>query len=336
MIYSSFEIPEPLRLFYSCSFKKIKNMGPVGGSYQVFYHRTLHELGELDPSCTFSTSEPVSTSDILIKAFIKKAVGHFQCAENLYLRLGEISETAQHFFQSILGLCHIYYAQSRCEEIREAIKKLEELKDVIDISQKMEFSLLEARVAIGVDKDYAKGERICLSLISEAQRYGWEYFRLQGYYLLYLMAKEQNAKEPTRIYYQLLKSYLAELQWLRMQCLLEAEEKQTADLLGADIYFDDERMRIYLKGQWLQLNQKPKIYQFLRLVSSEARFFCKEDVAECLWPSAEYSAKAHDPRIFDIVRRSRRILNPFGGHTYYIMSNRMGYRFVGNNLVHAD
>ncbi len=81
-------------------------------------------------------------------------------------------------------------------------------------------------------------------------------------------------------------------------------------------------------GKRIPLHDKPLIYNFLEFLHRKPGFVSKSDIACHLWPDQKYKARTHDPRIFDLARRIRALIEPYENQPVCLLSGRFGYKLA--------
>jgi hypothetical protein len=92
--------------------------------------------------------------------------------------------------------------------------------------------------------------------------------------------------------------------------------------------FDVERKRVAFNDHWIPFHEKPILFNFLEFLHRRNHFVGKKEIAEYLWPEQPYKARIHDPRLFDIARRLRGIMEECPGNRITLLSGRLGYLLV--------
>ena len=98
--------------------------------------------------------------------------------------------------------------------------------------------------------------------------------------------------------------------------------------INTPMEFDTGNKRIMIKSSWVPFHDKPLLFQFLLLLHATGDFVGKESIARDLWPHEDYKPRVHDPRIFDIAKRARNLIESYEHQPVVLLSGRMGYKLA--------
>ena len=201
--------------------------------------------------------------------------------------------------------------------------------DDLDEAEGFHLQILKARFSRAVLKEVDAAEALYWDITRKSMQSGFQFFHLHGLYGLALCAKERGDSGRLSFFAELLEKTInpAESPFLLWQFNEDcASEKQ---IIRETASFDDARMVMHLGTRSIELISKPLIFGFLKLMSEHRdRFVTKDEIARALWRNEEYHPFIHDPRIFDVVQRTRKCIEVFEDRPVVLLSGRMGYRIA--------
>lgn len=255
-------------------------------------------------------------------------------AERLFQLLADQSESVNGYFKALLGLANTYLESATCsgkyEKIKELLPEIEELIDLVDVAEKLSFELLKGKLYYIADKRNAEAKKLFHSVISRASKLKWNFFIVKSLFELSLIHKDQGCSEALMTTLELLKCYLDPEEAVFLTFLVNEYFKEQNFTVNSFLQFDMEFKRVCFQGKWIPLHDKPLLYRFLEFLygKSQSGFVSKKAIAEHLWPSQVYKSRIHDPRIFDVARRVRSMIEPYENQPVCLLSGRLGYKLV--------
>lgn len=237
-------------------------------------------------------------------------------------------------WQKLRYLCVLEYAEtclslSRYSEVESMIHRLEHEEPFQDRDVKLAFLLLRSRACALIDQDETMALSFAQKCYGEAVQIGWTYFSGRAQILMAQSYKNLN----DTLKYGLTLSFL--------QLALEGSEHQFLTYRVNDLFkqdsvvstpmeFDRLNKRIFISGQWLPLHDRSILFEFLYLLHEREEFTPKKTISERLWPHEIYKPRVHDPRIFDIAKRVRSMIEPYRSQPLTLLSGRMGYKLASH------
>ena len=146
------------------------------------------------------------------------------------------------------------------------------------------------------------------------------------------MYQESGRPEALEATLDLLRCYLDTDESIYLTYLVNERFKDNNFTLNSPLQFDHEFKRIAVQGKWIPLHDKPLIYNFLDALHRKEGFVSKGQIAAKLWPDQQYKPRTHDPRIFDLARRIRALIEPYENQPVCLLSGRFGYKLASKDL----
>ena len=259
----------------------------------------------------------------------------FEKAERLFKLLSDRSESVKDYFKANLGLANVYYSTKRYRELLLIQNELEEIVDLIAIDERLSFWLFKANTyyfASGLVND---SKRLFHSVMKESSRWGWNYFTAKSLYGLATVAQERSRSEELEATLQILRCYLDLDETVYLTYLVNEQFKESDYTITSPVQLDPENKRVNVRGQWVGLHDKPLLYKFIELLNNTSGFVAKEKIAQYLWDEEEYKPRMHDPRIFDIARRIRTMIETYENQPVCLLSGRQGYKLASSSVLEA-
>lgn len=260
----------------------------------------------------------------------------YRKAEVIFQDLVEQSETLAVFNRSKLALANIYIAQKKWQKYREILPDLEELSEVVPLDEKIIYYLQKANGYRVFTGQVEEAKKLFQQIITMSSAQGWSYFIIRALEGMAQIQESQGHHDGVNALLDVISSYFRKGETQYLQYLVHKKYKNLRLPDSATLKIDRDNQRIAIGEQWLDLSQKPLLFAFLTCLYQAEGFCSKQDIAAYLWPEQEYRGKVHDPRIFDIARRIRVLIEPYENQPITLLSSRLGYKLSGKPLEPAS
>lgn len=252
--------------------------------------------------------------------------GQYQQARTLFSHIFEDTDNERMRFKAMLGIANAYANQGKWEHVGYLVDDLASFdltRDDDKICVLHFFAMYKSR-GLG---EHFKARQHYHQAMKIAARHNWNYWIIRGLYGLAVIAKKEKRASELASTLNILSSFVeaAEAHYLGHMIKKEFEGLFKVD---AAVEFDSENMRMMLKDKWISFNDKPKLYHFLELLHMRGQFVKKRSIAETLWPEESYIPGVHDPRIFDIAKRVRALMQQTACDPLTLLSGRQGYKLA--------
>ena len=94
------------------------------------------------------------------------------------------------------------------------------------------------------------------------------------------------------------------------------------------LILDPLRWCILIDGQWISFRRKILVFRLLEALNRPGDVISKKDIAAVLWSHETYRPLLHDPRIFNLVQRTRALLKALSRGDVLVLSSHHGYSLV--------
>ncbi|SMF50027.1 hypothetical protein [Pseudobacteriovorax antillogorgiicola] len=340
------KVDEIKNLCYQCEFRKVVEavdrslvMDPGSDPFfkmQLYKSQALFEMHKVNDAKALLrhlTEHEEKQSDfyLYVMAKLHYSDKEWEKAIRLFRLLADKSESVREYFKAILGLTNSYFSIRKTSEIKRLLPELEELLDVVPLDQDLSFRLLKANVFYSVDNNIQKAKRIFQEVIRKSIPHQWNYFIIKSLFGLSSMYQETGRSESLEATLDLMHCYLNTDESVYLTYLVNERFKDNNFTLSSPLQFDHEFKRIAVQGKWIPLHDKPLIYNFLDVLHRKEGFVNKEQIAAQLWPDQQYKPRTHDPRIFDLARRIRALIEPYENQPVCLLSGRFGYKLASKD-----
>ncbi|RZA20669.1 MAG: hypothetical protein EOP10_17745 [Proteobacteria bacterium] len=345
-------ISEVKELFYQCRFKQVVQTVDslsAASDVSVDHHFMLqmrksmalfemHKVAESRSVLRDLTQYQQKQSDVYLYATARLAYAdqEYEMAERLFKILADRSETVKDYFQAVLGLANVYYSLKKPHDIDRLIHDMEELLDLVNLDQKLSLYLLRANANHAFHQDAGLAKKHLQTCIREAASQGWNYFIIKALYTQACIYKDLGKFDSLEVSLDMLHCYLDPEECVYLTYLVNEKFKDLDYSLSCSMQMDPDLRRICVQEKWIPLHDKPLIYDFLELLYSKGTFVGKNEIATRLWPEEEYKPRTHDPRIFDLARRIRALIEPYENQPVCLLSGRQGYKLAGKDQSQAS
>ena len=330
-------------LCYQCEFRAVVDavdmslkQEPDSDSFfklQLYKSQALLEMHQVDEAKALLKSlteheEKQSDFYLYVMAKLHYSDKEWEKSVRLFRLLADKSESVIDYFKAILGLANAYYSINKSTEIKRLLNELEEMLDIVPLDQSLSYQLIKANVAYLFDNDVPSAQRIFYDVIKASIAKNWNYFIIKSLYGLSSMFQEIGKLESLEVSLDMLNCYLDTNESVYLTYLVNEQFKDVNFSLSSPLQFDHEFKRIAVLGKWIPLHDKPLIYNFLEYLHRKPGFVSKQEIACHLWPDQNYKARTHDPRIFDLARRIRALIEPYENQPICLLSGRFGYKLA--------
>lgn len=257
-----------------------------------------------------------------------------QKLSNFHSNREEGSTTFTDYLAKYSYFCHLECGDialdlGQYHKLSKSLEILEQAEPFQEFDIKLSLLLLRSRYALMALKDARTALSFACKCYGEATQNGWTYFIVRAQILMALCYKSLNETLKYKHTLSLLELSLEGSQHQYLIFLVNHLFKADS-VVKTSIEFDKNNKRIFLNGEWLTLHDRPILFEFLNLLHEREEFTTKRNISERLWPHEIYKPRVHDPRIFDIAKRVRDMIEPYRSQPLTLLSGRMGYKLASH------
>jgi tetratricopeptide (TPR) repeat protein len=295
----------------------------------LFEMHQVSEAQELIKSLGQISSENLDSPEFAhMMARLKYLDNDYDTAGQLWNELLTRADAEAFRSKALIGIANVLYSQERWEQVTPLIEELALLKTGRSKDEELSFLMLKGNLytASGTNLDAA---RECFNqVISQAVLNGWYYFLARSLYGLACVAQKSDNLTTLRVHNELLDAVLKDSDNLLLKHLVNKRFHANGFVCSQDVDVDYESKRIRLNDKWFDFHKTPKLFEFFSVLYGSNSFVTKDAIARALWPHEIYKPRSHDPRIFNIAKRVREIIEAYENQPIVILSGRFGYKLA--------
>ncbi|MFW7380759.1 MAG: hypothetical protein ACOH5I_18235 [Oligoflexus sp.] len=333
-------------LCYQCQFKKVvtevdrySDIDPGSQHFfdlQLYKSQALFEMHQVSVAKSLlreltNHHEKQSERYLYVMAKLHYADKDWEKAARLFRLLADHGESVKDYYKALLGLANVYFSINKNDDLKRLIPELEELLELVTVDQRLSYYLLKANVNHRIDGLTQKAKNRFHCVIEESYPRQWNYFIVKSLYGLSSMFQDLGKQESLEATLEILRCYLKTDESIYLTYLVNEKFKDVNFSLTSTLQFDSEFKRIGVQNKWIPLHDKPLIFGFLEFLHRKGTFVSKQEIAQELWPNQDYKPRIHDPRIFDIARRVRALIEPYENQPVCLLSGRFGYKLASRD-----
>jgi len=248
-------------------------------------------------------------------------------ARAAFLKVYENTESRNHEFRSLLGIANVAYTLKEFHKIPVLIEELCSFEPLERDDDRMSLTIFLGNYYLASGSSTELAKTYFSKALSQAAAKTWNYFVTRSIYGLALVAEKNEQHNELLWTLNILRSFVDESELLFFSHLVN-ERFANYFTINTPIEFDNQNKRIMVKDKWLAFHDKPLLYRFLEVLHQTQTFVGKDTLATDLWPDEEYKPRIHDPRIFDIAKRARQLIEAYEDQPVVLLSGRLGYKLA--------
>ena len=250
----------------------------------------------------------------------------FREARTLFGRIFEDADDQRLRFKALLGIANSYANEDNWDNVGYLIDDLISFPLERD-DDKICMLHFNGVFLANAQKNFGKAREAYQEAMRIAATHNWNYWIIRSLYGLAKIAKQEKRASELTWTLNILSAFVDGTQAMYLSHMIN-QEFEGLFKIEVPVEFDASNMRMMIKDQWISFNDKPKLYKFLELLHMRGQFVKKKSIAESLWPEEAYVPGVHDPRIFDIAKRVRAIMNSHDCEPVTLLSGRQGYKLA--------
>ncbi len=291
-------------------------------------HRTSEAKELISTLGQISAEETQSPDYVHMIARLRYLDENHEAAGQLWRELLSQKEAESHHFKSLIGVANVLYSQDRLDEIPALLENLTLLKTGVSKDESLSLLILKGNYYAAKGENLEKATECFNAVISESVGLGWTYFMIRGLFGLACVAQKDENLTTLRVHVDLMDSILKNSDNLLMKYLINKRFHTNGFVCSTDVDVDYESKRIRLNDKWFDFHKTPKLFEFFSVLYGSNTFVTKETIAKTLWDHEIYKPRSHDPRIFNIAKRVREVIEAYENQPIVILSGRFGYKLA--------
>jgi len=248
-------------------------------------------------------------------------------ARSLFTEIAEHSTDRNYKFKSLLGIANTYFTEGEYNKIPPIISELHTFEPLTRDDEKISFLIFLGNYYFVSGFSSALAKQYFKKALSTAASLTWTYFITRSLFGIACVCEKDGQNQELLWTLDILQSFVDQSEQLFFSFVVNNRFKQHFSI-NTPMEFDNTNKRILVKNKWLGFHDKPLLFQFLLKLHEKADFINKEAIANELWPNETYKSRIHDPRIFDIAKRARNLIEAYENQPIVLLSGRMGYKLA--------
>ena len=243
------------------------------------------------------------------------------------LKLTDSAQTKSQKFKATLGLANILFSENNYSALPKLIEKLCSFEPLERADERISLMIFLGNYYMGTGTSNDVARTYFKKALSLSSSHTWTYFITRSLYGLACVLEKENQHAELMWTLEILNSFVDESQQKFFSHLVNKKFQQYFTI-NTPIEFDQSNTRIFIKDKWVTFYDKPMLFKFLNMLHDRNSFVEKKEIAEGLWPEDVYKSRVHDPRIFDIAKRARNLIEAYDNQPAVLLSGRMGYKLA--------
>jgi tetratricopeptide (TPR) repeat protein len=250
--------------------------------------------------------------------------------EDAYRMFSDIHQTMtseRHKFKSLLGIANVFYSQGDYGKLAGLVKQLTDFEPLENDDEKISLLIFLGNYYMTAEGSPELAREYFKKALATSAARTWTYFVTRSLYGIAAACEKLSQMQELMWTLEMLRSFVDESEQVFFAHLVNQRFKEHFSI-NAPMEFDPANKRILIKSRWVPFHDKPLLFQFLWLLHEKGQFVDKDTIATDLWPNEGYKPRIHDPRIFDIAKRARQLIETYENHPVVLLSGRMGYKLA--------
>jgi len=249
-------------------------------------------------------------------------------AYDLFLDLIESSDDETLQFKALLGMANVLYSNGNLHELEAIVFDLKRFEPIRKDDEKISLMLFLGNYHCQFTSKIEEAQKHFRNALQLSARKGWNYFICRSIYGQAVAHERAGKSAEMNWSLDLLQTFIDESESKFFSHLVNKKFEKHSFSITTPMEFDPGNRRILIENRWLPFHDKPLLYRFLELLHGNHTFVPKQTIAGQLWPSEDYKSRVHDPRIFDIAKRVRGMVEKYQKQPVVLLSGRLGYKLA--------
>lgn len=237
------------------------------------------------------------------------------------------TQQRRHRFKALLGIANSYYSLGDLPKIPPLVEELCSFEPLERDDEKISLMIFLGNYYFVSGTTPELARNYFKKALTTAASKTWTYFITRCLYGMATVHEKNKTHSELMWTLDILQSFVDESEQLYFSHVVNSRFKAYFSI-STPVEFDTDNKRILIKNKWIPFHDKPMLFQFLLLLHDRASFVPKDNIASDLWPEESYKPRVHDPRIFDIAKRARNLIETYENQPVVLLSGRMGYKLA--------
>ena len=329
-------------LFYQCHFNQViqfieqqSQLTKLPIELLMIKAKSYYELHEMDKfKALFKTIETQELSANATNFYFIGSVEYVECNYPRALQAFEsslsLATDPQSKFKAFLGVLNTYYSMKKFHLMPNIMSKAVELLSKVDKELQLSFIILNGNYHYASGSNIELGKEYFQDALTESINSDLKFFVIRSLYGLSCIDQALNQPQALAARLEVLNCFLQNSQTKFISFLVNEKFKDDNFTVKQDIKLDQKSRSVTINNDTHCFDNKPLIFKLLQLLFTKRTFVSKAELADELWATEVYKPRMHDPRIFDIIKRTRKMIEQYDKKPLVIISGKLGYKLAIN------
>lgn len=340
-----FSVETARNMFYRCRFRQLLNLLESTGRRDdsgAFIQPMNSELLQLKANALFELHRIPEALALLKHCHenhsddeqsLYGAARFYYCDNNMdaaratFQKIYDSTDSELHRFRSLLGIANVCYSLGEFAKIPKLIEELCSFEPLEKDDDRISLMIFLGNYYLASEISTALAKSYYTKALAASSARGWTYFITRSLYGLANIANKTEQQQELIATLHILRAFVDEQELVYFSFLVN-ERFSGHFSIELPMEFDRENRRVMVSNHWVALHDRPLLFQFLEILHQARDFVSKDQIARHLWPNEEYKPRVHDPRIFDIAKRSRAVIEAYENQPVVLLSGRLGFKLA--------
>lgn len=248
-------------------------------------------------------------------------------AQKTFKKITELDCSQSLRFKGLLGVANTMCSLKDFEGIPEVLKELLSFEPIEQEDEKLSLLIFLGNYYLHEGENIVLAKDYFRKAMASAAAKSWTYFIVRSLIGLASVCEKDGQSAELSWTLSMLQAFIDSSQQFYLIHLVNKQFKQHFTV-NAALEFDTANNRIFVNNRWIAFHEKPLLFRFLLMLHGNEMFVPKKQIATNLWPEEGYKPRIHDPRIFDIAKRARAMIEAYDKQPVVLLSGRMGYKLA--------
>jgi hypothetical protein len=327
-------------LFYRCKYSELlvrlgeheAGVGMLGAEMVLIKANALFELHRVAEAkaalrSVSQTRDSFDESYLYALARVSYLDNRIEDARRLFREVHDQTASPRHRFKSVLGIVNTYFPKFDDPTLEGLIRELHSFEPLDRLDERISLAIFFGNYHLAREDSQGYAREFFKKAMALAASQTWTYFITRSLVGLATFYQREHRNTEMLWTLEMLQSFVDESEQ-HFQSFLINRQFGAYMSIDTPIEFDPSNKRILINDRWLAFHDRPLLFEFLMLLHDSQRFVEKRAIAGHLWPSEPYKARVHDPRIFDIAKRTRALIETYEDQPVVLLSGRNGYKLA--------
>jgi len=248
-------------------------------------------------------------------------------ARALFTEIAARATTPRYRFRSLLGIANTYYTEENFAPLPALIDQLRALEPLPRADERISLTIFLGNYYLASGQGSHMAKQYFRKALTSATLQAWTYFITRCFYGMAAVCEKEGQMAELMWTLDVLAAFVDQSEQRFFSHVINRRFKSHSSI-NTPMEFDTVNQRILINNTWLPFQGKPLLFHFLLLLRDRDTFVDKEAIARDLWPHDSYKPRVHDPRICDIAKRARNLIESYENQPTVLLSGRMGYKLA--------